>query len=102
MRMVIAVLLLATMVVGASAQKSWRQECKGILKVDNQKASTEGSRFFIEVPPEGVCEINGSENGKVIAVCTPGHFCRIFGWTENCKDSGECSELTNILSVRTR
>lgn len=71
-----------------------RQECKGILKTNH-----DGDLSF-DVPPEGVCEINKSETAKVLAQCTPGHFCRVYGVVEDCKDSGECSEMTEVLQVR--
>ena len=98
MRLSIVVLLLLATCMHASAQRAWRQECKGILEADQDGG--EGSRLFIKVPPEGLCEINSSEVGKVVAWCAPGHFCRIYGWAESCKDSGECSEFTNVLRVR--
>jgi hypothetical protein len=59
-------LLIAT---SASAQQSYdRLECKGILRQDQ-----DGSLSF-RVPPEGLCEINRSQEGKVLAVCKPGRF----------------------------
>lgn len=70
-----------------------KQECKGILKTNHDGA------LWFEFRPEGICEINKSETGKVLAQCTPGHFCRVYGVVEGCKDSGECSELTNVLQV---
>src|SRR5271157_5849105 len=58
----------------ASAQHSFgRQECKGILRQDR-----DGSLSF-QVPPEGLCEINPSQESKVLATCTPGQFCRVEG-----------------------
>jgi len=55
-----------------------------------------------QLPPEGVCEINRSQEAKVLAMCTPGRFCRVYGIVESCKDSGECAEITRVLSVRRR
>jgi hypothetical protein len=92
--LVVVALVVAT---SASAQHSYgRQERKGILRQDRN-----GSLFF-QVPPEGVCEINPSQKGKVLATCTPGRFCRVEGMVEDCKDSGECDEITRVLSVRRR
>jgi hypothetical protein len=93
-RLSIVVLLLLVTSMHANAQSTSRQECKGMLQ------SREDGKLFIAVPPEGVCEINSSEVGKVVALCATGHFCRIYGWAESCKDSGECSEFTNVLRVR--
>ncbi len=90
---VIVVMLLFAM-VGANAQRSWRQECKGILRADRDGALT------IAVPPEGICEISDTEVGKVMAWCSVGRFCRVYGVAESCRDSGECSEITNVLRAR--
>jgi hypothetical protein len=94
----IALLVVALAVAtSASAQSSdGRQECKGILRQDRS-----GGLFF-QVPPEGLCEIKPSQKGKVLATCTPGRFCRVEGMVEDCKDSGECGEITRVLSVRRR
>jgi len=85
-------LLVAT---SARAEQPWRQECKGILRQD------QGGLSF-QIPPEGLCEINRSQEAKVLAMCTPGRFCRVYGIVESCKDSGECAEITRVLSVRRR
>jgi hypothetical protein len=93
MALVIVALVVAT---NASAQHSNRQECKGILR-----QARDGGLFF-EIPPEGLCEINPSQEAKVLATCRPGRFCRVEGTVEDCKDSGECGEITRVLSVRPR
>jgi hypothetical protein len=36
---------------------------------------------------------------KVLAVCSAGHYCKVEGQVDDCKDSGECGEITNISSV---
>jgi hypothetical protein len=87
--LVVVALLGAT---GASAQIV-RQECKGILHQDQNGLS-------FQLSPEGLCEINPSQERKVLATCTPGRFCRVERISESCKDSGECSEITRVLSVR--
>jgi hypothetical protein len=76
-----------------AADEHWQQECKGILQAED-------GGLTINVPPEGLCEINSSEIGKVLASCTPGHFCRVYGVVESCKDSGECAEFTKVFRVR--
>jgi hypothetical protein len=70
------------------------QECKGTLKTNH-----EGDLFF-DVPPEGICIINKSDTAKVLGRCTLGQFCRVLGAVEDCKDSGECSEITNVFQIR--
>ena len=94
MRIAIAVMLLVATAWGANAQRAWRQECKGVLQVGHDGG------HMIAVPPEGLCEIGVSEAGKVMAWCAVGRFCRVYGWAESCKDSGECSEITKVLSAR--
>jgi hypothetical protein len=69
--------------------------CKGILHQDQ-------NGLTIDVPPEGLCEINGAQARKVLATCTVGQFCRVTGIEDSCKDTGECGEITRVLSVRRR
>jgi hypothetical protein len=76
------------------------------LPADDMKAGTcEGilhrnqNGLWFEFRPEGMCEINKSEEKKVLAVCSAGHYCKVEGQVDDCKDSGECSEITNISSV---
>jgi hypothetical protein len=69
------------------------QECKGILK------NRDGNLFF-DIPPEGICQINKSDTSRVLERCTVGQFCRVHGAVEDCKDSGECVEITNVWEVR--
>jgi hypothetical protein len=97
MKRIALVLVALVIATSASAQHSHgRQECKGILQ-----QAWDGNLFF-QVPPEGLCEINPSQEGKVLATCTPGRFCRVEGLVEDCKDSGECGEITRVLSVGRR
>jgi hypothetical protein len=79
----------------ASAKPQHVNTCKGILRQDQ-------NGLTIDVPPEGLCEINGAQAKKVLATCTVGQFCRVTGIEESCKDSGECSEITRVLSVGRR
>jgi hypothetical protein len=89
----IAIMMALLVATGARAQIV---KCEGILR-QNQ----EGGLFF-QVPPEGLCEINPSQQGKVLATCTPGQFCLVEGIAEDyCKDSGECSEITRVISSAT-
>jgi hypothetical protein len=92
-RIAIAVALL--LVTDVASAQVVRQECKGILHQDRHGLS-------FQIPPEGLCEINPSQRGKVLAVCAPGRFCRVEGMASSCKDSGECMEIVRVLSVRRR
>jgi hypothetical protein len=78
----------AASLVATSASAEQRQECKGILRQDQNGLS-------IQIPPpEGLCEINRSQETKVLATCRPGRFCRVYGIVEDCKDLDECAEIT--------
>jgi hypothetical protein len=49
---------------------------------------------------EGICMINRSELSKVLTACHIGDRCIVEGVVDDCKDSGECTEITQIKSVR--
>ena len=55
-----------------------------------------------QIPPGVLCEINRSQEAKVLATCRPGRFCRVNGIVEDCKDLDECAEITRVLSARRR
>jgi hypothetical protein len=74
------------------------QECSGILHKDRDGLRFGGGKG----EGEGICVINKSEEGKVLATCSPGRYCKVMGVMEDCKDSGECGELTQVKSVRRR
>jgi hypothetical protein len=85
---------IGTFQVPAQAQ----QECSGILHKDRNGLRFGGGRG----ESEGICIINNSEESKVLATCSPGQFCKVKGVMKDCKDSGECGELTRVTSVRRR
>ena len=70
-------------------------QCRGRLHQDNTGLWIGGGQG----EDESICEIGKSERAKVLAVCKPEQPCRISGHATNCKDSGECSEFTSIISV---
>lgn len=72
--------VVTALVFGSFNAHAEKQECKGILKVNQ-----DGDLRF-DVPPEGICVINKTETGKVLAQCTAGKFCRVSGVIEDCKD----------------
>ncbi len=69
--------------------------CAGILHKDQNGIRFGGGRG----EDEGICVIDKSEEKKVLAVCSIEHYCKVKGQVDDCKDSGECSEITNISSV---
>jgi hypothetical protein len=97
----IQIVLLSALVMGylgvvdIALAEPQNDQCKGILHSDQN-----GLRFGGGIgEDEGICVINKSEEAKVLAVCSVGHFCKVGGSVDDCKDSGECSEITNITFV---
>ena len=67
--------------------------CSGLL------TKSEGE-FVIAEEPEHICIFSGEDKRKIFAICAEGHYCEVAGILDDCKDAGECSELTNVVSVR--
>jgi hypothetical protein len=80
------------------AGKHAQQECYGILHKDPGGLVFGGGKG----EDEGICVISKSEEHKVLATCSPERYCRVTGIIELCKDSGECAEVTRVLSVQRR
>jgi hypothetical protein len=70
--------------------------CFGILHRDQAGLHFGGSQG----EDEGICVIGKSDEERVLAVCTIGHYCEIKGTTRECKDSGECAEISDIKSIK--
>ncbi len=67
--------------------------CSGVLtKLEYNSAIVED--------PEHICIFSGEDKSKIFAVCAEGHRCEVEGILEDCKEVGECSELTNVSAVR--
>jgi hypothetical protein len=56
--------------------------------------------FAIQEDPEHICIFSGEAERKIFAICAVGHQCEVEGMLDDCKSSGECSEITNVVSVR--
>lgn len=56
--------------------------------------------FAIVEDPEHICIFSGEDERKIYNLCAEGHRCEFEGILEDCKDVGECSELTNVSAVR--
>src|SRR5262245_28739054 len=56
--------------------------------------------FVIQEDPEHICIFSGETQKKIFAICTLGHRCEVEGLLDDCKESGECSELTHVVSAR--
>jgi len=80
---------------GQADARSARGQCAGILHQDGSKLWFGGAKG----EGEGICIVDGSEAGKVLKACSAGRWCRVVGSTGDCKDSGECAEIKDIVSV---
>jgi hypothetical protein len=49
---------------------------------------------------ESICVINKLDMEAVLRTCSVGRYCRVDGMVDFCKDSGECSEITQVTSIR--
>ena len=67
--------------------------CSGLL-------TKSAGEFVIAEEPEHICIFSGEDKRKIFAICAEGHYCEVAGILNGCKDAGECSELTNVVSVR--
>ena len=67
--------------------------CSGVLTRSN-------GDLAILSEPEGICIISREDEKKTLAICSEGRRCEITGVFEDCKDSGECSELRTVTSIK--
>jgi uncharacterized protein YecT (DUF1311 family) len=70
-------------------------ECSGILPRDQGSLSFGGEQG----EGEGTCMIADTETAKVLARCSPRHFCRVKGISLLCPNSGECGLMTYVISA---
>jgi hypothetical protein len=69
-------------------------ECSGILHADRDSVIIGGGE-----EGEGICIINKSQENFVLSKCRIGQFCRVKGVVDECRDSGECSEMLRVTSA---
>jgi hypothetical protein len=72
-----------------------RGECSGVLHEDQNGLHFGGG----DQEDEGICVISKSQESKVLAICSAGEFCKVRGNVRDCKDPGECVEISDISSV---
>jgi hypothetical protein len=90
--LLIAAALLAS--VGTAQASPKPDKCSGEL-------SQLQGKWVIKVGREGICTFSGDDvKTKVLAVCSEGRGCEVIGVIDDCKDSGECSEIKSVRSVR--
>jgi hypothetical protein len=92
--MLLAVTSLVLLALGGG-QAYARGQCAGILHQDGPKLWFGGAKG----EGEGICIVDGSQAGKVLKTCVAGRYCRVVGVTGDCKDSGECTEIKDIVAV---
>jgi len=83
---------------GQADARAARDQCAGILHQDGSRVWFGGARG----EGEGVCVVGATQAGKVLKSCSAGRYCRVVGVTADCKDSGECTEIRDIVSVTAR
>jgi hypothetical protein len=84
--------VVTALTVRAYAQPVHRQ-CAGLLRVDRDGG------LYLEVSPAGLCKIAKSESKKVLGRCKVNGMCHLEGIADNCKNQGECSEVSQVLSA---
>jgi hypothetical protein len=57
--------------------------------------------WVIRTGREGICTFRDEAvKTKVLAICSAGQVCKVTGAFGDCEDSGECSEIRSVQSVR--
>lgn len=94
--MVCAAVPLVLIALGGQADaRPGRDQCAGTLHQDASKLWFGGAKG----EGEGVCIVDAAQVAKVLKTCSAGRWCRVVGTTADCKDSGECAEIKDIVSV---
>src|SRR5262245_1217579 len=87
---------LALIAVGGQADAgAARGQCAGILHQEGARLWFGGAKG----EGEGICLVDASQAARVLKACSAGRYCRVVGATADCKDSGECTEINDIVSV---
>src|SRR4051812_42986010 len=95
--MLIAVTSCVLIALGGPADaRAGRDRCAGILHQDASKVWFGGEKG----EGEGICIVAAAQVAKVLKTCSARRWCRVLGTTADCKDSGECAEIKDIVSVK--
>lgn len=94
--MISALVLAALLASRSSRAEEQRGVCEGPLHRDLHGLRIGGGAG----EGEGICLVGEADTERVLAVCTINRRCRIKGQMSDCKDSGECSVVSRITSVR--
>lgn len=97
--MLVAVASFALIAPGGQADaRAGRDRCAGILHQDASKVWFGGEYG----EGEGICIVDAAQVAKVLKTCSAGRWCRVVGTSTDCRDSGECAEIKDIVSVTAR
>lgn len=78
-------------------EEAFRGRCAGILHQDDNAVWIGGEKGW----GTSLCLFANSEVPKVRRVCAGGSYCVVVGRTEDCKDTPECTRISNVISVVT-
>jgi hypothetical protein len=92
----LALALAALLASGPSDAAGQPGVCQGILHRDSDELRIGGGAG----EGEGICLVGKADMARVLAVCTPNHHCWIKGQMNDCKDTGECAEISGVTAVR--
>jgi hypothetical protein len=89
----IVVLLASGFLATTAAAQPKLDTCSGVLTDFNGELVLRAGR-------EGICTFSADDGKKIAAICAKGHVCQVAGLVDLCRDSGECVEVSSIVSVR--
>ena len=93
----VATIALATFGFWLAGEEASRGRCAGILHQDDNAEWIGGEKGWGTT----LCIFANSEAPKVRRVCAGQSYCVVVGRTEDCKDTPECTRISNVISVTT-
>ncbi|HEY3657972.1 MAG TPA: hypothetical protein VGL34_23600 [Steroidobacteraceae bacterium] len=96
MKSIFPMLLLAT-IASLSFSPAYAEmgECSGIMHVTKGDIEFGGGKGETET----ICVVAEADKKKVLAACKAGAFCKVNGTVAACQDSGECTEISGVVSI---
>ncbi len=86
--------LLQLMTDGAAGAGPQLGTCSGTL------SKSRGEYVLGQKNSEDICILSKSDALRILKICGVGKPCVVSGLVEDCKDSGECSEISHITSIK--
>lgn len=90
-----AILLVIIVPLSVCSAEARMGECAGTLHSEDDSLEFGGRQG----ESEGICVVAKSDRKKILATCSVNAFCRVKGLVTSCRDSGECTEISRIVSV---